>query len=69
MQQAVAAQSTFPTQLSDLRDTLDKVSDLHAARQKLSVEIADQSNLAKSLLLRAEDYRIMGELCVGALLM
>ncbi|EGD73023.1 hypothetical protein PTSG_12207 [Salpingoeca rosetta] len=57
---AESAKSTFPSQLEELQDTLRSVSDLHAARQKLSVEIADQSNLAKSLLLRAEDYRMMG---------
>eukprot|EP00043_Microstomoeca_roanoka_P017704 m.185583 g.185583 ORF g.185583 m.185583 type:complete len:358 (-) comp16685_c3_seq3:33-1106(-) len=58
------ARSSFPGQLEALRETLQRVSDLHAVRQKLSVEIADQSNLAKSLLLRAEDYRLMGNIAL-----
>eukprot|EP00055_Hartaetosiga_balthica_P003199 m.6870 g.6870 ORF g.6870 m.6870 type:complete len:761 (-) comp2668_c0_seq1:36-2318(-) len=39
---------------------LQSVQDLHSVRQKLVAEIAENSTLAKSLLLRAEDHRIMG---------
>eukprot|EP00056_Hartaetosiga_gracilis_P002939 m.58330 g.58330 ORF g.58330 m.58330 type:complete len:750 (-) comp11257_c1_seq2:146-2395(-) len=39
---------------------LQSVRDLHAVRQKLVAEIADNSTLAKGLLLRAEDHRLMG---------
>eukprot|EP00049_Salpingoeca_infusionum_P027850 m.34683 g.34683 ORF g.34683 m.34683 type:complete len:341 (+) comp9791_c0_seq2:1833-2855(+) len=44
-----------------IRTVLTHVQELHATRQRLTTDIADQSNLCKSLLLRAEDFRLMGE--------
>ncbi len=40
------------------------MSDFHSVKQKLSAEIADQSSLAKGLVVRAEDYRLMSDLYV-----
>ena len=45
-----------------LKQVLLRVGDLHKVRQRLSAEIAEGSNLLKSLLLRAEDYRAMGDM-------
>lgn len=46
----------------DMKYLLTRIGDLHKARQRLSAEIADGSNLAKALLLRAEDHRLMGDM-------
>ena len=39
-----------------------KVDELHAVRQKLTAEMADHSNLIRSLVVRAEDARLMGDM-------
>lgn len=52
----------FPKQLQDLRSILDKVNELHSARQKLSSEMADNSGIIKNLVLRAEDARMMNDM-------
>eukprot|EP00045_Choanoeca_perplexa_P013318 m.150699 g.150699 ORF g.150699 m.150699 type:complete len:743 (-) comp16318_c0_seq4:57-2285(-) len=46
----------------DMKYLLTRIGDLHKARQRLSAEIADGSNLTKALLLRAEDHRLMGDI-------
>jgi Bardet-Biedl syndrome 2 protein len=38
------------------------VDELHAAAQKLTAEMADHSNLIRSLVVRAEDARLMGDM-------
>lgn len=52
----------FPDQLEELRAVLLKVDELHAVRQKLTAEMADHSNLIRSLVVRAEDARLMGDM-------
>ncbi|KAJ7383532.1 Bardet-Biedl syndrome 2 protein [Desmophyllum pertusum] len=54
----------FPDQLEELRAVLLKVDELHAVRQKLTAEMADHSNLIRSLVVRAEDARLMGDMLV-----
>ena len=39
-----------------------QVDEFHAVRQKLSAEMADHSNLIRSLVVRAEDARLMGDM-------
>ena len=39
-----------------------QVDELHAVRQKLTAEMADHSNLIRSLVVRAEDARLMGDM-------
>ena len=39
-----------------------KVDEFHAAGQKLTAEMADHSNLIRSLVVRAEDARLMGDM-------
>ena len=36
-----------------------KIDELHTARQKLSAEMADNSNGIKNMIVRAEDARLM----------
>ena len=41
---------------------LVRVDDYNAARVKMSAEMADSSNLAKTLVIKAEDMRILGDM-------
>ena len=52
----------FPDEMTKLRDILGKVDEYHASRQKLTAEMADHSNLIRSLIIRAEDARLMGDI-------
>lgn len=52
----------FSEELLVLQDTLIKVDGFHSVRQKLSAEMADQGGLIKSLVVRAEDSRITGDM-------
>lgn len=52
----------FPADMERLRDVLVKVDEYHAVRQKLTAEMADHSNLIRSLVVRAEDARLMGDM-------
>jgi len=49
----------FPDHLEKLREILVKADELHTVRERLSAEMADHSNLIRSLVVRAEDARIM----------
>ena len=39
-----------------------QVDEYHSAHQKLSADMADNSNLIRSLLVRAEDARLMRDM-------
>ncbi|KAK3738831.1 hypothetical protein QZH41_011043 [Actinostola sp. cb2023] len=52
----------FPAHMEELRAVLVKVDELHAVRQKLTAEMADHSNLIRSLVVRAEDARLMADM-------
>ncbi|XP_074660116.1 BBSome complex member BBS2-like [Tubulanus polymorphus] len=52
----------FPTEMEKLREILVKVDEYHAVRQKLTAEMADHSNLIRSLVVRAEDARLMDDM-------
>lgn len=52
----------FPTRMEELNNILVKVDEFHAAGQKLTAEMADHSNLIRSLVVRAEDARLMGDM-------
>ncbi|XP_065902688.1 Bardet-Biedl syndrome 2 protein homolog [Dysidea avara] len=49
----------FPKQLEEFKTILLKVDELHSARQRLSAEMADNSNGIKNMIVRAEDARLM----------
>jgi Bardet-Biedl syndrome 2 protein len=52
----------FPQEMLALRDVLMRVDDYNATRLKLTAEMADSSNLVKTLVIKAEDSRILGEM-------
>lgn len=39
-----------------------QVDEFHSVRQKLTADMADHSNLIKSMVVRAEDARLMDDL-------
>ena len=39
-----------------------QVDEFHAVRQRMTAEMADHSNLIRSLVVRAEDSRLMGDM-------
>uniref|UniRef100_A0A2C9L6U9 Bardet-Biedl syndrome 2 protein homolog n=1 Tax=Biomphalaria glabrata TaxID=6526 RepID=A0A2C9L6U9_BIOGL len=52
----------FPVETETLKQILIKVDELHRVRTKLTAEMADHSNLIRSMVVRAEDARIMGDM-------
>ena len=51
----------FPEEMEAFRGVLLRVDEYNAARLKLTAEMADQSNTAKTLVIKAEDARILGD--------
>ncbi|GBG31968.1 Bardet-Biedl syndrome 2 protein-like [Hondaea fermentalgiana] len=49
----------FPTVLHHLEGLLARVAELRSLRQRLNAEMADESNYIKSLVVRAEDARVL----------
>jgi len=52
----------FPEEMNLFRDVLMRVDDYNATRLKLTAEMADSSNMVKSLVIKAEDARILGDM-------
>ncbi|XP_064601546.1 Bardet-Biedl syndrome 2 protein homolog [Liolophura sinensis] len=52
----------FPKEMEALRQILIRVDEFHSVRQKLTAEMADHSNLIRSMVVRAEDSRLMGDM-------
>ncbi|KAL4683036.1 hypothetical protein H8957_006313 [Semnopithecus entellus] len=55
-------EADFPVYFEELRKVLVKVDEYHSVHQKLSADMADHSNLIRSLLVRAEDARLMRDM-------
>ncbi|XP_060041501.1 Bardet-Biedl syndrome 2 protein [Erinaceus europaeus] len=55
-------EANFPLYFEELRKVLIKVDEYHSVHQKLSADMADNSNLIRSLLVRAEDARLMRDM-------
>lgn len=55
-------EADFPAYFEELRKVLIKVDEYHSVHQKLSADMADNSNLIRSLLVRAEDARLMRDM-------
>ena len=51
----------FPVEMHTLKGVLDNVDNFKQLRQKLTAEMADNSHLVKTLVIRAEDSRILGQ--------
>ncbi|OWF54157.1 Bardet-Biedl syndrome 2 protein homolog isoform X2 [Mizuhopecten yessoensis] len=52
----------FPAEMENLKEVLLKVDEYNIVRQKLTAEMADHSNLIRSMVVRAEDARLMGDM-------
>ncbi|XP_014663273.1 PREDICTED: Bardet-Biedl syndrome 2 protein homolog isoform X2 [Priapulus caudatus] len=52
----------FSEEMARLKEILVKVDEFHSVRQKLTAEMADHSNIIRSMVVRAEDARLMGDL-------
>jgi Bardet-Biedl syndrome 2 protein len=52
----------FPAEMKTFHDALDKVNDYNETRTKLTAEMADSSNLIKTLVIKAEDARILNQM-------
>lgn len=55
-------EADFPAYFEELKKILVKVDEYHSVHQKLSADMADNSNLIRSLLVRAEDARLMRDM-------
>lgn len=52
----------FPDEMEKFKSVLMKVDEYNAVRLKLTAEMADNSNLVKALVVKAEDYRMLSDM-------
>mmetsp|Transcript_51970 Transcript_51970/g.86425 ORF Transcript_51970/g.86425 Transcript_51970/m.86425 type:complete len:704 (+) Transcript_51970:55-2166(+) len=52
----------FPHEMESLRNVLLKVDEYNAVRLRLTADAADTANLVKTLVIRAEDSRMLGDM-------
>lgn len=52
----------FPAAMDAFKDVLSRVADQNSTRLKMNADMADSSNLVKTLLIKAEDMRILGDM-------
>lgn len=52
----------FPAEMTAFQEVLMRVDEYNAIRLKLTAEMADSSNLVKTLVIKAEDARILGDM-------
>ncbi|XP_072278942.1 BBSome complex member BBS2 [Pyxicephalus adspersus] len=55
-------EADFPKYFDQLRKVLVQVDESHSVHQKLTADMADQSNLIRSMLVQAEDARLMRDI-------
>ncbi|XP_063294308.1 Bardet-Biedl syndrome 2 protein isoform X1 [Pelobates fuscus] len=55
-------EANFPKYFEQLRKVLGQVDDSHSVHQKLTADMAEQSNLIRSMLVQAEDARLMRDI-------
>ncbi|XP_040185084.1 Bardet-Biedl syndrome 2 protein isoform X1 [Rana temporaria] len=55
-------EADFPKYFNQLRKVLVQVDESHLVHQKLTADMADQSNLIRSMLVQAEDARLMRDM-------
>ncbi|KAG7166018.1 Bardet-Biedl syndrome 2 protein homolog [Homarus americanus] len=55
-------EADFPVELDQLGSVLERVEEYHATRQRLSAEMADHSGVIRTLVVRAEDARLMSDM-------
>eukprot|EP00727_Mastigamoeba_balamuthi_P010083 m51a1_g5698 putative bardet-biedl syndrome 2 protein homolog (629) ;mRNA; f:1021607-1024075 len=54
--------ASFPEEMETFKQVVTNVTEFNAARLKLTAEMADCSNLVKTLLIKAEDCRLLGDM-------
>ncbi|KAI1285192.1 Bardet-Biedl syndrome 2 protein [Halotydeus destructor] len=59
--QDMASFADFPLEVEHLKRHISKVEEIQTVRQQLSVDIADSSAAVRTLVVRAEDARLLGE--------
>lgn len=52
----------FPEEMKKFEESLTNVSEYNVTRSRLTAEMADNSNLIKTLVIKAEDARLLGEM-------
>jgi Bardet-Biedl syndrome 2 protein len=52
----------FPSEMERFREVLEHVDEYNAQRLKLTAEMVDSSNLLKTLVVKAEDYRLINDM-------
>jgi Bardet-Biedl syndrome 2 protein len=52
----------FPAEMEHFRKAVANVGEYNQARVKLTTDMADSSNLIKTLLIKAEDCRLLGDM-------
>merc|ERR1740117_236200 len=57
--QSIAA---FPVEMAAFGEVLRSVDEFNQTRLKLTAEMADNSNLVKTLVIKAEDARLLGDM-------
>lgn len=65
---SLQVEADFPAELEQLSSLLERVEEYHATRQRLSAEMADHSGVIRTLVVRAEDARLMSDMLVAPLL-
>ncbi|KAM4614369.1 BBSome complex member BBS2 [Discoglossus pictus] len=58
----LAVEADFPKYFEQLRNILVQVDEYHSVHQKMTADMADQSNLIRSMLVQAEDARLMRDM-------
>ncbi|KAJ0069534.1 hypothetical protein NL108_008487, partial [Boleophthalmus pectinirostris] len=58
----LSAEADFPGYFEELRTTLSEVDEFHSVHQKLTADMADHSNYIRTMLVQAEDSRLMGDM-------
>ncbi|CAL4122242.1 unnamed protein product, partial [Meganyctiphanes norvegica] len=55
-------EADFPNEVDQLSGVLERVEEYHSTRQRLSAEMADHSGVIRTLVVRAEDARLMSDM-------
>ena len=58
-------EADFPKEFEELASVLEKVQEYQSSRQMLTADMAGNSGLIKSRIVRAEDARLIGDLYVN----
>ena len=58
----LATNCNFPAEISKLERLLGQAEELQTVRQRLSADMADHSGIIRTLVVRSEDSRIMGDI-------